>query len=134
MKNSSNILKIVILIPIIFLLVYHIFKLYNIYFGDDLLNSNDFLNSFQDKFPIGTVILFQNFLRVLIALSLLIILFRINIGILGMWIGIGTLIITQFIIVSQSDNELINTIHAGLKPLKGLILPIIITFLYRKTN
>ncbi len=131
MKNKSTFLRILILILVLFLLIYHLFKLYNIYFGNDLVNSNEFLKSFQENFPISTIIIIQSALRILITVSLIGIVFRKKIGLLGMWIGIGTLVITQFIIVYNTDNEFINNIHSGIKPIKGLILPIVITYLYK---
>ena len=122
MKTASKILKIAILIPILFLLFYHICKLYTIYFGSDIVNSNDFLNSFKSGVHVSTVLIIQSILRGIISITLTLIIFRKN---------IGTLISTQFFIVSQSNYELILSIHSGFKPLKSLILPIIITYLYK---
>ncbi|WP_025667110.1 hypothetical protein [Aquimarina megaterium] len=134
MKSTSKISKIAIVVPILFLLFYHISKLYTIYFEDDMVNSNNFLHSFQDAIPVSAIITIQSILRGIIIISLALIIFRKNIGPALMWLGIGTLISTQFFIVSQSNHELILSIHSGLKPLKSLILPIVITYLYNKIN
>ena len=55
-----------------------------------------------------------------------------KLGIIGMWLGIGSLIISQFYMASESTNEIIQSAYSGLKPLKGLILPIVISLLYIK--
>lgn len=127
-------LNIVLLILIVFLCFYHASKLYTFYQGNDFVSTKEFINSFNNGFSITTIITIQNILRVIIILSLLLIVFRKKIGLITMWIGIGVLVISQFIIVSQSNSELIQSIHSGIKPLKGFILPTIITLLYKKTR
>ncbi len=134
MNKSFKSLRIVILILTAFLLCYHFFKLYTIYFGNDLVSSTDFLNSYKSSISFSTILTIQSVLRSIIITSLLLIILRKNIGIPLMCIGIGVLIISQFFVVSRSTNEMINSIHSGLKPLKGLILPIIITYLYKLTS
>jgi hypothetical protein len=47
-------------------------------------------------------------------------------------LGVTILIASQFYVVSNSNHEFIHTMHSGIKPLKGLLLPSIITILYRK--
>jgi phosphoglycerol transferase MdoB-like AlkP superfamily enzyme len=131
-KKKNTLLKIAILIPIAFLFFYHTSKLYNIYFGNDFVTSNEFLKSFEKNFPIATVLILQSVFRIVIVTGLLLIYLKKNIGILFMWLGILSLITTQFIIANQSNNELIHSIHSGLKPLKGLILPIVISLLYKR--
>lgn len=133
-KKKKTLLKIAISIPIAFLFFYHTSKLYSIYFGNDFLTSNEFLNSFKNDFPVSIIITIQNVLRVMIMLSLLLIVLKNKLGIIGMWLGIGSLVLSQFYIASESTSEIIQSAHSGLKPLKGLILPIVITYLYKKIN
>ncbi|WP_347922782.1 hypothetical protein [Pontimicrobium sp. SW4] len=57
-----------------------------------------------------------------------------KLGIIGMWLGIISLIVSQFYLASESTSEIIQSSHSGLKPLKGLILPTVITYMYSKIN
>jgi hypothetical protein len=136
MKQLQNknvlLLKALTILLIGFLLLYHISKLYSIYFGNDTVTTDAFLESFGEDFPIATVLLLQSIFRICIITGLVLIFLKKNIGVLFMWLGILSLIATQFIIVNQSNNELIHSIHSGLKPLKGLILPIVISLLYKR--
>lgn len=136
MKLQSNkkrkLLKIGMLIPLAFLLMYHASKLYNVQFGDDFVNSNDFLNSFNSDFSVSTILTTQRILRIIILLSISLVVLKKKIGIIGMWLGIGCLVLSQFYIASESTSQIIQSAHSGLKPLKGLILPTIITYTYRK--
>jgi hypothetical protein len=133
-RKKKTLLKIAILVPIVFLLFYHTSKLYSIYFGNDFVTSNELLNSFTSDSPISTILTTQSILRLIIIICLLLVVLKKKLGIIGMWLGIGSLILSQFYIASESTNELIQSAYSGLKPLKGLILPIVITYLYKKIN
>ena len=133
-KKDRLLLKVLILIPIVFLIFYHTSKLYNIYFGEELVNSTQFLDSFRSNFPVTKVLLLQTIFRIIIITGLILILLKKNTGILFMWIGVGCLVASQFFIESASTNDYIQTIHSGIKPLKGVILPAFITYLHKKIN
>jgi len=119
---------------IVFLFLYHSFKLYNVYLGIDFMASENFLSTLSTTFNERLIIKVQSIFRVLILASLAFILIVKNkkIGIIGMWLGIGLLVLSQFWLVSKSTDQLFLSMFSGLKPLKGFLLPTIITILYLK--
>lgn len=127
-------LSIIKYILVAFLLIYHCFKLYSFLFGKDFMNSEDFLNSFSKKSTAELIVIIQNILRVLIISGLYLVARGKKIGIFGMWIGISLLVLSQFWLVNTSTNEIVYKMFSGLKPLKGLFLPTIITVLYISTK
>ncbi|WP_372801621.1 hypothetical protein [Lutibacter sp.] len=119
---------------IVFLFLYHSFKLYNVYLGIDFMASENVLSTLSTTFNERLIIKVQSIFRVLILVSLAFILIVKNkkIGIIGMWLGIGLLVLSQFWLVSKSTDQLFLSMFSGLKPLKGFLLPTIITILYLK--
>lgn len=127
-RNLTSIIIMYLLIGFLFL--YHSFKLYNIYLGDDHMNSDTFLNSSTIYISAGTIVVMQSTLRILILISLVLIVRTKKAGISGMWLGIGLLVISQFWLVEASNDSFVRSTFSGLKPLKGFILPTIISILY----
>jgi len=134
--NSKNNLALTILwyAIIAFLFLYHSFKLYNIYLGGDFMTSDNFLNSFAQHISAKTIITVQSAFRISILVSLLLININKRIGLIGMWLGIGLLVLSQFWLVTASNSEEVYTMFSGLRPLKGFILPTIITLLSIKRS
>lgn len=132
--KKSLYLNIAILIPIAFLIIYHSAKLFNHYLGNDSVVTDEFSESFTGELSTKAILTSQNIFRVIIILSLILVLLKKKIGIIGMWIGIGSLVVSQFYLASVSTSELIQVAHSGLKPLKGLMLPAIITYVFNKIN
>ncbi len=96
--------------------------------------SENVLSTLSTTFNERLIIKVQSIFRVLILVSLAFILIVKNkkIGIIGMWLGIGLLVLSQFWLVSKSTDQLFLSMFSGLKPLKGFLLPTIITILYLK--
>ena len=134
MLKKNHIPSIILYSLIVFLFLYHSFKLYNVYLGIDFMASENFLSTLSTTFNERLIIKVQSIFRVLILASLGFILIIRNkkIGIIGMWLGIGLLVLSQFWLVSKSTDQLFLSMFSGLKPLKGFLLPTIITILYLK--
>lgn len=134
--NSKNNLALTILLYAIiaFLFFYHSSKLYNIYLGEDFMNSDNFLNSFAQHISAKTIVTIQSAFRISILISLLLININKRIGLIGMWFGIGLLVLSQFWLVTVSNSEEVYAMFSGLRPLKGFILPTIITLLSIKRS
>jgi len=134
MLKKNHIPSIILYSLIVFLFLYHSFKLYNVYLGIDFMASENFLSTLSTTFNERLIIKVQSIFRVLILASLAFILIVKNkkIGIIGMWLGIGLLVLSQFWLVSKSTDQLFLSMFSGLKPLKGFLLPTIITILYLK--
>lgn len=130
--RKHSILSIIIYVLITFLFSYHSFKLYIIHFGEDFMNSESFINSFSSVFKAKIAVIAQSVFRVIILISLILIVKSKKIGIISMWLGIVLLVISQFWLVNESTNPLVHSILSGLKPLKGLLFPTLITVLYIK--
>lgn len=125
-------LSVILYVLIAFLFLYHSFKLYSIHLGQDFMSSESFLNSFTTESKARIMVIAQSFFRVIILVSLVLIVRNKKTGIIGMWLGIGLLVLSQFWMVNESTNELVHSMLSGLKPLKGLLLPTLITVLYIK--
>ena len=90
------------------------------------------MNSFSTVSKAKIIVIAQSILRVIILISLILIIKNKKIGIIGMWLGIGLLVLSQFWLVNESTNKLVHSILSGIKPLKGLLFPTLITVLYIK--
>ncbi len=117
-----------------FLLVYHCFKLYSIYFGEDVFNSNEFQQSFGHNFPLNALIPVMSGFRILVILGAIIGLLKVRTGLIVLWAGIGMLVALQFLIAITSSSEKIQLLFSGLRPLKGLLIPSIITIISNKKH
>ncbi len=114
-----------------FLIIYHSTKTYLFFTGSDNTNTPDFLNSFPATFPIDILLTVQVFLRLIIISSLVFVILNKKAGLIGMWLGIVSLVVTQFILSSNATSSELVAVHSGLAPLKGLIIPSVITILLK---
>ena len=96
------------------------------------MTTQAFSGSFTKEIPARIVVNIQSLFRVLILIGLFLVVRNKRIGIVLMWLGIGMLVVSQFWLVSISDSEQVYAMFSGIKPLKGLILPTLITGFYFK--
>ena len=110
--------RMVIAVLALFLIVYHVAKISDIYFGENVE-------------PVSTLIHTQSLLRLAVIASMALAVFRSPNAIWGMWLSISALVISQYVNLWQTPDHSQLPWSANLPLLKGFIIPVIITILYQ---
>jgi len=102
------------------LIFYHLNTIYDLYFDAQ-----------PDTF--GTLTDLQSFLRIAVVLSLTSVVFGARLGLLGMWLSIIALVLTQYIDHYGPEPSAHTLARSGFSYLRGFIVPTIITLIIPRT-
>ena len=99
------------------LIFYHVSTVFEFYFGTRLVQPSVFHH-------------LQPPIRLAIAISLLLLLFRVRGALWGMWLSITALVVTRYLLLLEGDTSTETEIAVYFSYLRGFIIPTVITLIH----